>query len=75
MRCEMKDVLVSVVMPAYNCEKYIGQAIRSVLEQTVSLELIIVEDKSGDGTEAVICEFLDGDGVGSRYLPKSKSLL
>ena len=63
MRCEMKDVLVSVVMPAYNCEKYIGQAIRSVLEQTVSLELIIVEDKSGDGTEAVICEFLDDERV------------
>lgn len=59
----MKDVLVSVVMPAYNCEKYIGQAIRSVLEQTVSLELIIVEDKSGDGTEAVICEFLDDERV------------
>lgn len=59
----MKEVLVSVIMPAYNCEKYIGQAIRSVLEQSVSLELIIVEDKSGDGTEAVIREFLDDERV------------
>lgn len=59
----MKEVLVSVVMPAYNCEKYIGQAIRSVLEQAVPLELIIVEDKSGDGTESVIREFLDDERV------------
>lgn len=41
--------LVSVVMPAYNGEKYIGEAIESILRQTYNdLELIIVEDQPAD---------------------------
>ena len=52
--------LVSVVMPAYNGEKYIGEAIESVLNQTYgNLELIIVEDKSEDNTLCVIQKYED----------------
>lgn len=47
--------LVSVVMPAYNAEKYITAATSSVLEQTYeNLELIIVNDCSKDHTLQVI---------------------
>jgi glycosyltransferase involved in cell wall biosynthesis len=43
--------LVSVVVPAYNAEATIGNAIRSVLSQSVSdLEVIVVDDASSDGT-------------------------
>lgn len=43
--------LVSVIMPAYNAEEYIGEAIASILSQTYEkLELIIVEDCSTDDT-------------------------
>ncbi len=46
----------SIIMPTYNCEKYIGEAVKSVLEQTYAdFELIIVDDGSTDGTFA-ICE-------------------
>lgn len=53
----MGDILVSVIMPAYNGEQFIGEAIRSVLLQRVPLELIVINDKSTDGTEEVIHSF------------------
>ena len=53
----MKDILVSVIMPAYNCEHYIEKAIQSVLIQTVPLELIVVDDNSSDGTRDKIQHF------------------
>lgn len=47
--------LVSVIMPAYNAEKYIEDAICSILNQTyTNVELIIVEDCSIDRTLDVI---------------------
>lgn len=47
--------LVSIVMPAYNAERYIGEAVRSVLGQTLAdWELVIVNDGSTDGTGAVV---------------------
>ena len=51
---------VSVILPAYNCEKFIGKAIQSVLQQTFSdLELIIINDGSTDKTEFAILAFDD----------------
>lgn len=45
---------ISVVIPAYNHERYIGEAIDSVLAQTLAdFELLIVDDGSRDGTAAV----------------------
>ena len=47
-------MLVSVIIPAYNHEQFIGSAIDSVLNQTLSeLELIVVNDGSTDGTGAI----------------------
>lgn len=52
--------LVSVIMPAYNGEKYIGAAIESILNQTYeNFELVIVEDKSTDNTLDVIRKYKD----------------
>ena len=42
---------VSVIMPAYNRERFVGEAVGSVLEQTMGdLELIVVDDGSQDAT-------------------------
>lgn len=51
---------VSVVLPAYNCEKYIAKAIESVLHQTFTdFEFIIINDGSTDRTEEIIKSFSD----------------
>lgn len=59
----MEDIKVSVIMPAYNCEEYIGQAIESVLEQSIVLELIIINDCSKDNVKDVIASYLYDDRV------------
>ena len=47
----MNNELVSVIMPSYNCGRFIEESIRSVQEQTYqNWELIIVDDGSNDDT-------------------------
>jgi glycosyltransferase involved in cell wall biosynthesis len=56
----MSKPLISVVIPAYNHEQFIGPAIESVLAQTLDdLELIIVDDGSSDNTADVIKSYND----------------
>jgi glycosyltransferase involved in cell wall biosynthesis len=52
--------LFSVVIPLFNHERYIREAVDSVLNQTVSdFELIIINDGSTDGSEAVVRQIQD----------------
>ena len=52
--------LVTIGIPVYNCGRYIGQAIRSVLKQSyTNFELIITDDGSTDGTVDEIKKFRD----------------
>lgn len=51
---------VSVIMPAYNAEKYINEAVDSILTQTYGdFELIILNDCSKDRTEEMILAYED----------------
>jgi glycosyltransferase involved in cell wall biosynthesis len=52
--------VVSVIVPTYNRGHLLGRAIRSVLDQTFQdLEVLVVDDGSSDGTEAVVRAFPD----------------
>jgi len=56
----MKNGLVSIMMPAYNAEAYIHQAIDSVIAQSYPhWELIIVDDGSKDRTAEIVSTFED----------------
>lgn len=57
------EILVSVVMPAYNCAASIGESIESVLCQEVPLELIVVNDRSPDDLDAVMARYLTDERV------------
>lgn len=51
-------VKVSVIVPAYNAEKYIGDCLDSILGQTLKeIEIIIINDGSFDHTNDIISEY------------------
>jgi glycosyltransferase involved in cell wall biosynthesis len=59
---KLNEPLISVIMPAYNAEKYIAGSIQSVIDQTYSnWELIVVDDGSTDGTAAIVRAFSAND--------------
>jgi glycosyltransferase involved in cell wall biosynthesis len=52
--------LISVVMPVYNVEKFLNQAMESILRQTVAdFELIVVDDLSTDQSPQILAEYKD----------------
>lgn len=60
MSSTIDSPLVSLLMPAYNCEKFIKQAIDTILNQTyVNFELLIADDGSKDGTKTIIDSYQD----------------
>lgn len=71
----MKDKpLVSVVMPVYNGEKYLAEAIKSILNQTYkNFEFIIVDDGSTDRSAEIIQKYAKKDKR-VMYLKNPKNL-
>lgn len=58
----MKEGLVSIIMPTYNCAKFIGETIESIQAQTYSSwELIIIDDCSIDNTKEVVERYVELD--------------
>jgi len=61
-------MLVSIIIPAFNAERFILETVNSVLSQTYrSLELIVVDDGSSDHTASIVRELQGRDGRISLY--------
>ena len=72
MANEFSDILVSVIIPAYNCAPYIAQSIDSALMQKVPMEIIVINDCSTDDTEAEILKYASNPTV--RYIKNETNL-
>ncbi len=56
----MTQPLVSILMPLYNGERYVRQAIQSIVKQTyTNWELLVLNDGSTDNSEQIVREFTD----------------
>lgn len=54
----MTEKLISVIIPAFNAERYIGQALESVRSQTYqNWEILVTNDGGTDGTSHIVAEF------------------
>jgi teichuronic acid biosynthesis glycosyltransferase TuaG len=67
----------SVVIPAYNAEKYIQVCLASVSEQTLApLEVVVIDDHSRDDTQAAVARcagMLGAAGIGLQYVRLEKN--
>lgn len=54
----MNSPLVSIIIPCYNCERFISQCVNSCLNQTYNnIEIIVVDDGSTDNTYSILTNF------------------
>ena len=57
-----ENILVTIIVPVYNLELYIGDCIQSILRQTyTNLQVIIVDDGSTDNSRSIIREYAKRD--------------
>ena len=67
-----KDITVTVLMPVYNGEKHLKEAIESILNQTFTdFEFLIINDGSDDSSEIIINSYKDSR---IRYIKNEKNL-
>lgn len=62
----MEEILVSVIIPAYNCAQTISLALESALMQEVPLEILVLNDCSPDALDEVMSPYLQNPVI--RYL-------
>ena len=56
----MNELMISVIMPVYNCERFVKEAVESILNQSYrDFEFLILDDASTDETISIIKQFKD----------------
>lgn len=63
---------VSVIIPAYNSEKFIGETLDNMLKQTLKdIEVVIVNDGSTDDTQKIIDEYVSKSDIFKSFVQKN----
>ncbi len=58
--CAKEKIFVSIIMPAYNVERYLKESINSIIGQSFkNFELIVIDDASTDTTYDILSEYRD----------------
>ena len=68
----MNDILVSVIIPTYNCTRYIRQTVDSALAQDVPMEILVLDDCSKDDLDSVMQEYSNEPRV--RYFKGERNM-
>lgn len=68
----MEKIVVSVIVPAYNCARFIAQALDSALEQDVPMEIIVINDCSKDNLDSIMKQYQKYPQI--RYLKNEKNM-
>ena len=68
----MEELLVSVIIPAHNGAKFIGQAIDSALIQDVPMEILVLDDGSTDNLDEVMAGYASEPRI--RYLKNETNI-
>ena len=70
-----KSILVSIIVPVYNVEKYLNSCINSILGQTYqNIEVILVNDGSKDNSKKICLEIVKMDSRVSYYEKENSGL-
>lgn len=68
-----KQLLISIIIPTYNCSSYLLECLNSVLNQTyTNWECLVIDDGSSDDTEQVVESFVSNDSR-FKYFKRSQN--
>ncbi len=71
----MKEVLVTIIIPIYNVEKYLRMTLNSVQAQTLkNLEVIMIDDGSTDGSSEIAQQYAQNDKRFQYYYQSNRGL-
>lgn len=66
------DIMISIIIPIYNAEKYLREQLESIKRQTVNnYEVIMINDGSTDNSEKIIMEYVNKNTNWNYYLKKN----
>ena len=71
----MRKIKVSVIVPVYNSEKYLGKCLDSLINQTLSeIEIICVDDGSTDASPEILIDYREKDNRIKIFTQKNKDV-